>query len=251
MSDIFQIANIGLLDNKQRLESISMNAASASLTGYRRHVITGRTFDTAFAATAVAAGEPTGSTAMIAAAARPLAPQVDLQRGSLIATDRPLDLAIETDGAFFALTDGTQTWLTRAGQFRLNEAGVLVGERELRVIGTQGDINLPGSSDLQISADGHITHDGVVLATLQLFKPIDRVSLQAATGSLLLAPSGMEPVSGEPVRIRSGALEASNTDASREMLSLMTLSRQFESLSRIVQSYDDLLGRTIQKLGEV
>jgi flagellar basal body rod protein FlgG len=58
-------------------------------------------------------------------------------------------------------------------------------------------------------------------------------------------------VAADAIRIRSGTLEASNTDATREMLSLMTLSRQFESLSRVLQSYDDLLGRTIQKLGEV
>src|SRR3954468_10556066 len=115
MSDIFQIANIGLIDTRQRLEAISMNAASASLTGYRRHVVAARSFDAALAASA--------------------SQQVDLQPGAMMATSRPLDLAIETDGAFFALTDGTQTWLTRAGSFRLNEAGVLVGENGLRVVG--------------------------------------------------------------------------------------------------------------------
>jgi flagellar basal body rod protein FlgG len=61
----------------------------------------------------------------------------------------------------------------------------------------------------------------------------------------------MQPADAAEGRIRSGMLEASNTDASREMLSLMAVSRQFESLSRVLQSYDELLGRTIQKLGEV
>jgi flagellar basal-body rod protein FlgF len=239
MSDIFQIANIGLIDTRQRLESISMNAASASLTGYRRHVVAGRGFDAALATSAVDA------------AARPATQQVDLQRGALQATGRPLDLAIETENAFFALTDGDQTWLTRAGDFRLNEDGVLVGERGLRVVGAQGDLHLPGSGDVQISADGSVTHDGLLLGAVQLFKPVDRVSLQAATGSLLLAPSGTEPLAANEVRLRSGTLEASNTDAGREMLGLMSLSRQFESLSRVIQSYDDVLGRTIQKLGEV
>jgi flagellar basal-body rod protein FlgF len=237
MSDIFQIANIGLLDTRQRLEAISTNAASASLTGYRRQVVTGRVFDAALAASG-------------ADTAIPSSPQVDLTAGSMIATRRPLDLAIETGGAFFALTDGTRTWLTRAGSFQLNEEGVLVGERGLRVVGAQGDLRLPGG-DVQVGADGHITHDGVVVGTLQLFSPVDPTSLQASAGALLLAPSGTTAVSADSVRIRSGTLEASNTDAGREMLGLMTLSRQFESLSRVLQSYDDLLGRTIQKLGDV
>lgn len=229
MSDLYQIVNIGLLDSRQRVEAISMNAASASLIGYRRHVVTGRTFDAALAAS----------------------PRVDLTAGAMIATHRPLDLAIETDGAFFALTDGTQIWLTRAGNFRLNEDGVLVGERGLRVVGTQGEVRLPASGDLEIAADGRVTHDGVVVGALQLFKPFDRASLQAAAGSLLLASSGTMPVDAASTRIRSATLEASNTDAGREMLGLMTLSRQFESLSRVLQSYDDLVGRTLQKLGDV
>ena len=86
---------------------------------------------------------------------------------------------------------------------------------------------------------------------MQIFKPVDRVSLQAATGALLLAPAGTEPLAASDVRLRSGTLEASNTDAGREMLARMGLARQFESLSRVVQSYDDVLGRAIQKLGEV
>lgn len=242
MSDIFQLANIGLIDTRQRLDAISMNAASASLTGYRRHVVAGRSFAASLATadTTVQAGVPLAATQ-----------QVDLQRGALQSTGRPLDVAIETDGAFFALTDGTQTWLTRAGNFRVNGAGVLTGEQGLSVVGAQGDIRLSSGGAPQIGADGRITQDGLVVGAVQLFKPLEPGGLQAAAGSLLLAPAGTEPVAADETRVRSGALEASNTDAGREMLGLMTLSRQFESLSRVLQSYDDVLGRTIQKLGEV
>lgn len=238
MSDIFQIANIGLLDSRQRLEAISLNAASASLTGYRRHVVAGRVFDAALAA------EP--ETVVSKASVQ----QVDLQRGGAISTGRALDLSIDTDDLFFALTDGLQTWLTRAGAFRVNEDGVLVGERGLRVVGTQGDIRVP-DGDVLVGNDGRITHQGIVVGTLQLFKPNDRGSLQAAQGSLLTAADGLQAAEPGAVALRSGTLEASNADAGREMLELMTISRQFESLSRILQSYDELLGRAIQKLGEV
>ncbi len=240
MSDIVQIANVGMLDGKQRLEAISLNAASASLTGYRRHVVVGREFGTVLAAPTVTDD---------ATVPAPLQ-HVDLQRGALIETGRALDVAIEADDLFFALTDGTQTWLTRAGAFHVDEGGVLVGERGLRVVGAQGDVRLPGP-DVEVTADGRIIHQGAVVAALQLFRSSDRASLQAAQGSLLVAPAGLEPAEADVGVFRSGALESSNTDASREMLSLMAVSRQFESLSRIVQSYDELLGRAIEKLGEV
>jgi flagellar basal body rod protein FlgG len=35
------------------------------------------------------------------------------------------------------------------------------------------------------------------------------------------------------------------------MISAVGVSRQFEALSRVVQAYDDMLGRSIEKLAEV
>lgn len=235
MSDIFQIAGIGLLEGKQRLETISLNAASASLPGYRRHVVVGRSFDTAMTAA--------GTTTALPSA-------IDLKPGAMMLTSRPLDVAIDADDLFFALTDGAQTWLTRAGSFHVNEDGVLVGEHGLRVIGTQGEVHLSGD-DVNVEADGRITQQGMTVAALQLFRPNERASLIAASGSLIWAPNGIQPVEPGIGRVRSGTLEASNTDASSEMLDLMTLSRQFESLTRVLQNYDELLGGAIQKLGEV
>jgi flagellar basal-body rod protein FlgF len=253
MSDIYQIASIGLLDARQRLEAISLNAASSSLHGYRRHVVTGSAFTATLAATgATLLTDDVANTAaaQLAGAASMPVHRVDLQRGALVSTDRALDLAIEADDLFFALTDGRQTWLTRAGNFRIDEHGVLIGESGLRVVGTQGEVRLPGS-DVAVASDGKIMHDGLTVGAVQLFRAIEPAALQASRGSLLLAPDGMQPAEPGEVRIRSGALEAANTDASREMLGLIAVSRQFEGITRIVQGYDELLGRTIQKLGEV
>lgn len=242
MSDIYRIANVGLEDARQRLEAISLNAASASLHGYRRHVVTSTAFADALAVTDNI--EPSAATS-----SAPIQ-HVDLQRGALVSTGRALDLAIDADDLFFALTDGTQTWLTRSGDFRLNEEGVLVGEGGLRVVGTQGDLRLP-AADVVVSGDGRILHHDLAVGTVQLFRPVERASLQPARGALLTSPAGVLPVEPGDGRIRSGALEASNTDATREMLGVMVVARQFESLSRVLQNYDELLGRVIQKLGEV
>lgn len=245
MSDIFQIANIGLLDGKQRLQALSSNAASASLTGYRAKVPTQQVPDTDFSDVL---GRAVPDTDLLDVSAR-AGYQVDLRRGGPIATGRALDLSIEADDLFFALTDGTQTWLTRAGAFRVADDGVLVGEGGRPVVGAQGEIRLP-SSDVLVTPQGQVMQQGVVVAALQLYRTNDRHSLQAAEGSLLLSPAGMTAVDPAEVRVRSGELEASNTDATREMLALMSVSRQFESLSRVLQSYDELLGRAIQKLSE-
>src|SRR5699024_2270661 len=46
-------------------------------------------------------------------------------QGFLQSTGRPLDVAIEGDG-FFRVTDGTNTFYTRAGNFYLDDAGNVV-----------------------------------------------------------------------------------------------------------------------------
>ncbi len=235
MTDIYQIASIGMQDANLRVDTISQNAASASAPGYRRHVVSGRPFAAAF--DTVGAAGPTQAA-------------VDLHPGSLMLTGRSLDLAVESDDLFFALTDGTQTWLTRAGAFRLNDDGVLVGERGLRVVGPDGDVRLPGV-DVAVEADGRITQQGTAVGAVQLFRPVDRASVMAAEGTLLMAGSGIEPVEAESGRVRSGALESSNTQVSDEMVGLMTLARQFEALGRVVQGYDSVFQRAIEKLAEI
>lgn len=238
MNDILQIAGIGMLEGNQRMQAISQNATSASLPGYRSRVMAGRTF--ADALTAVVPGD--------VAEVPDVLPNVNLQRGAEIATGRPLDVAIEADDAYFALTDGTQTWLTRAGSFHVDAGGGLIGERGLRVIGADGEIHLP-AADVTVEADGRLTVEGTTVATLQLQKPNDGSRLVAAQGTLLTAQGGTQPAVG--VRLRSGTLEGSNTDSAHEMIELMGVARQFEALSRLSQGYDQVLGRAIERLGEV
>jgi len=244
MSDIFQIAAVGMLEGKERLQAISNNAANASLPGYRRHVVTGRTFDATLLD--VAATDSTSVATIDAAGGR--AHQVNLRRGPPLATGRALDVAIDSDDLFFALTDGERLWLTRGGAFRRNDAGILVGERDLRVVGVDGDVRLP-AGDVLVEADGRITQQGTTVAALRLFRPVDAAAVVAASGALLEAPGGVEPAEPGAARMRGGMLEGSNTDNAREMLNLIELSRQFEALSRVLQGYGEMLDRTIERLG--
>lgn len=241
MTDLFQIASIGLLEGNQRLQIISENAANSSLPGYRSRVFPGRAFDALLNSTGA-------DTESLIESAASLSVGVNLQRASLQMTGRALDVAIDADNAYFALTDGTQTWLTRAGGFQLDASGTLLGERGLRVVGAGGDIRLP-AGDVTVEADGRITYQGTTVATLQLFKPTDPTTLQAGTGSLLFTPSGTEVVAG--ARLRGGALEGSNTDPTHEMINLLAVARQFEAMSHLAQGYDEVLSRAIEKLGEM
>jgi len=250
MSDVYRIASLGMHDGQERLQAIGLNAASASRHGYRRHIAAGHTFDASMAraVTAAAVTSAFGDT-NVSDAVRTANRLVDLRPGAVTVTGRSLDVAIDADDLFFALTDGQKTWLTRAGSFTVGGDGVLVGEGGLRVVGSAGDIRLPGR-DVEIAGDGRIIYQGDVVATLQLFAASDPRLLRPGPGTLLEASAGIRPAEAGVARVRGGALEGSNTDAGREMVSLVALTRQFEGLTRVVQGYDEMLGRVIQKLGE-
>jgi flagellar basal-body rod protein FlgF len=244
MSDIFGITAVGMLDGQKRLDATSQNAAHATTTGYRRQVAASRPFGHAFEASSAAAVEVAGAPSPIRAERG-----VDLRAGQLIATRRPLDVAIEGSDAFFALSDGRRVWLTRAGSFRIDAEGYLVGEGGLRLQGAQGDVRLD-HGDVEIRADGRIVREGAVLATLRLFKPAAGSSIAPVRGSLLGLTGGVDAVE-DVAALRAGFLESSNATANSEMLGLVALTRQFESLVRVTQGYDDALAKTIQRLGEI
>jgi flagellar basal body rod protein FlgG len=241
MNDLYGIARIGFDQGRERLEAIGLNASNAARPGYRRQ----------FALDAASAPEaPAGVGARSRSDAAAAGGPVDLRPGAPMGTGRALDLAIEDEELFFALTDGERTWLTRAASFRLDAEGVLVGERGLRVVGRDGEIRLDGE-DLEIRRDGQILRDGVVVGALQLFRANDRASLRSAGGALLSAGSGEHAVEAGTGRVRSGFLEGSNVEPARDVVELVALTRQFESLARVTQGYDELLGRAIQQLGAV
>ena len=53
------------------------------------------------------------------------------------------------------------------------------------------------------------------------------------------------------VQIQQGYLENSNANSSQEMIQLMKTVRHFESMQKMAQGYDEMLGVAIRKLGEV
>jgi flagellar basal body rod protein FlgG len=251
MGDLYGIVRLGLDAGRERLEAIGLNSANAARPGYRRvfAVESAMAAGEAAAARATAAAGPSAPTGPLrsAAAGRP----VDLRPAALLETGRTLDLAIEGEGLFFALTDGARTWLTRAGAFRLDAEGTLVNEGGLRLVGRDGDVRLEGE-DVEVLRDGQVMRQGIAVAALQLFRPADPAELRSAGGTLL-DPGSSTPLPAEPGagRLRSGALEASNADPAHDLVELVALSRQFEGLARIAQGYDELLGRAIRQLGEV
>jgi flagellar basal-body rod protein FlgG len=61
----------------------------------------------------------------------------------------------------------------------------------------------------------------------------------------------MKTVPDTQLRIRQGFLENSNVDSSQEMTQLVQTMRHFETMQKVVQGYDDMMGAAIRKLGDM
>jgi len=160
-------------------------------------------------------GAKSVDTAMVAHAGT----RVDQQAGALDHTDSPLDCALEGEGYFGVQTkDGAR--YTRAGNFQLDTNRNLVTAEGNALRGEGGaPINIPPDAQ-QIKREGS--------------------TLFAATG---------KPTAGDPPKVHSGMLEASNVNVVRGIVDLVKVSRSYESLMQVIQGYHDVETRAARELG--
>ncbi|MFQ3610414.1 MAG: flagellar basal-body rod protein FlgF, partial [Fimbriimonadales bacterium] len=167
----------------------------------------------------------------------------DFQPGALQITGNPLDVAIEGNG-FFAIQTPQGVRYTRQGAFQLNAEGTLTTREGYPVLSQQGQpIRVPRAASLVIGEDGTLQANGTPIARLQIVQ-----------GELTKSPDGYFVGNATPaptVRLVSGALEMSNVNMVREMVSMIELIRAYESHQRVVQTHDETLGRAINDLARI
>jgi flagellar basal-body rod protein FlgF len=174
--------------------------------------------------------------------------KTDVTPGKIIQTDVLTDLALLGGGLFVVRGEGG-TFFTRQGQFSRDTGGRLVGPGGMA-------LQLEGGGDLQIkSAAFSVTADGTVLEDGEPTGRLAIVSVDAAelvdgpAGGLFAVRNGEPREPGER-SVRQGALESSNVTMGEEMVVMMEALRRAESAQRLINVYDDLLGRAIGSFGQ-
>jgi flagellar basal-body rod protein FlgG len=186
--------------------------------------------------------------------------RLDPSVGTLQMTGQPLDVALEGEGYFEVSTDQGPAY-TRQGTFRLDAGGRLVTAQGHPVMGTNGEIRLATRTPA-IDAAGRITEPdatsgpsvlapGTAVAQLRVVRMEKGAELRHLGDGLVVTSAEVQPLGEADLQIRQGALENSNVSTLREMVLLMDTTRHFESMQRVVQSYDELLSTSIRKLGDL
>ncbi|MGC9421839.1 MULTISPECIES: flagellar basal body rod protein FlgF [Vibrio] len=164
--------------------------------------------------------------------------------GDLIKTGRPLDVAMRGKGFFAVETPAGNEAYTRAGNINVDSFGVM-SINGFPVLGENGALVLPDYQNVEISERGlvSVTPPGggakIEVGTLKRVNPPEG-RLQKESDSLLHSIDGVPFPVDETVQLAPEHLEGSNVSAINELLSVMSLTRNFEMQVRMMKTAETL-----------
>ncbi len=190
----------------------------------------------------------------------------DFSQGALEKTTNPYDVAIEGDG-FFKIQDlDGKVSYTRNGSFVVNSDEYLVtkqGEyvldvnnRRIRMIPEDWDPELMRDKmEIIIGESGTIEMNSytqkIPMQTIGIFDFSDKEDL-FEIGDTKFIPMSQEnrELRAEKFSVQQGMLELSNANVIKEMINTIQTTRNYESLTKVVSTNNDLL-RTAVSVGRI
>lgn len=233
MGSFIDTAGAILSLSHRRVEVSAQNVANMTTYGYKKRV----SF-TQFL--------PTGPESEV------LSPQIstlpDFSPGKLVGTDNPTDLAISGEG-FFAVRSTDRLLYTRQGQFQRGVDGRLLTSQGLALQVQGGGDLILHDGPFEVTADGVVTQQGEAVAKLAIVTFTDpKAATDAQAGMFSVVDGAVTPL--QSPALRQGMLEASNVSTGDEMVAIMEALRRAEAGQRLVNVYDDLMGRALTAFGQ-
>lgn len=221
---------------KQMLEQqsvIANNLANVSTTGFRAQL------------SAFRSAEVLGEGAATRAFVVDSTPGADFTPGAIQQTGRDLDVAIEGAGWIAVqLADGSEAY-TRNGSFQVNVNGQLQTRTGLNVLGDGGPIAVPADARLTVGGDGTVSTvpngnqatQVTPIGRIKLVNPPEAQMVRGDDGLFRMRGNAQAEVDPK-VKLHGGALEGSNVNAVEAMVSMISISRQFDMQMKILQNAD-------------
>lgn len=192
---------------------------------------------------------PEGMTLNISDNEKPLS-VIDYSPGLLQKTGNTFDVAIVGEG-FFVIETANGEAYSRDGRFTLNETGELVTQNGDYVLGKSGKIIISGN-DVEIDENGSVKADGNEAGVLKIVE-FDNPEMLKSIGKGLLYDLKEEanPRIVEKPKVYSGFLEMSNVQAIREMVSMISIHRSFETYQKTMQTLQEQDKLSTNRIGKL
>ena len=249
MGDGIYTALTGALANEHSLDVLANNLANASTSGFRAdRSVFGELLAGAQRNLPIDPRQP--APPRTDKFVRVELNQLDMTPGALRNTENPLDVGINGRGYFLVRTaDGDL--LTRAGNFRMREDGILINAEGAAVLDDNRDpIQFRRDvRDIRFMADGTVRADDLEVAKLAVRDVADPAQLlrkglttyEVAPGTQLLKPENAEVVARH--------LEGSNVNVVSGMSQLINVNRSFDAIHKVIESFQQMDQRTARDIG--
>jgi len=253
------VTGLGAQDLNVRV--ISNNLANVSTTGYKK---SNAVFEDLFYQNVRQPGAQSSeqseipSGLMLGAGVRTVATQKSQSQGTLIQTEKPLDLAINGQGYFQILRPDNSTSYTRDGGFQLSSTGQIVTANGYPL---QPAITIPsGALSVTIGNDGTVSvltegnSTPSQVGTLQLANFMNPTGLQPiGENQFVESGSSGSPTTASPGQngtgmLYQGSLESSNVNVVEELVRLIEVQRAYEMNAKAVETVDGMLQYLSQTL---
>ncbi len=237
MDRMIYTAMSGASQTLERQAAVAHNLANASSTGYRAEEHRLRAVEVVPGAGSKAL--PTRAFVVDAST------HTDFTPGPLQMTARTFDVAVQGQGWIaLAMPDGSEAY-TRNGSLQLDINGVLQTRNGIPVQGDGGPISVPPDVKITIANDGTVSvipESGAqntvnALGRIKLVNPPEADLVRGGDG-LFRMGNGAAVLVDPKVTIASGYVEGSNVNPVEQMVSMISLARQFDMQMKALTSAD-------------
>jgi len=203
--------------------AVAHNLANVSTNGYRAAA-------SAFRAVLVEGGGLAIRTFVVDST-----PGANFTPGALQNTGRDLDVAVQGPGWIAVQSENGGEAYTRNGSLQVSPNGMLQNRNGLNVLGDGGPISIPPDANISIAKDGTVSVVSTLpppksvnaVGRIKLVNPDEKLLVRGGDGLFRLAGGGSAEADAK-VALAAGALEGSNVNVVEEMISMISLARQFD-----------------------
>ncbi len=255
-------ASTGMMNEQRRVDVLSNNMANAATTGFKKEGTTSEAFKDVLAYKIKDTSEPWGAKRLgvMNMGVKIGENYTDYSQGALHETGNTFDMALSGKG-FFAvefMSKGTEeaegeasVKYTRDGSFTLNVNGELVNKNGDFLLDVNGHhIVLDPLKDFSVDRMGVIRQGNAEVGQIQITDFEDYNYLEKYGENYVQPVEGATEQDAEAV-VYSGYLESSNVQVVQEMVDLISFTRAYESNQKIIQAYDETLGKAVNDVGKL
>ncbi|HVW30838.1 MAG TPA: flagellar basal-body rod protein FlgF [Polyangiaceae bacterium] len=162
----------------------------------------------------------------------------DYSTGPITQTGRPLDVAIQGEGFFVVKTPQGERY-TRAGSFNLTQKGELVmpgGGQVMNEVGRPITVP-PDAKSVRITSDGSIDADGTIAGRLKVVKFTNQAGLEKEGNVLFKSTQSSGRPKVVPADLSTESVEGANTSVVLGMTSMVTTTRTFDAIERVIDAF--------------